>query len=80
MRQFPEVDRADWFPIHEARSRIYKGLSEFLERLIAHLQSTKLKKPPRPNIVWDSNAFYTRKLADVLLYAHRQFPAIVVTG
>lgn len=35
MREFPEVDRANWFPIQEARVRMHKGQIEFLERLIA---------------------------------------------
>ena len=34
-REFPEVDRADWFPLPEARVRIHKGQIEFLERLMA---------------------------------------------
>lgn len=30
---FPELDRAAWFPIAEARERIPKGQAVFLERL-----------------------------------------------
>jgi predicted NUDIX family NTP pyrophosphohydrolase len=33
MREFPEVDRAAWFGIEEARSRINPAQAEFLERL-----------------------------------------------
>lgn len=33
MREFPEVDRAGWFPLHEARRKILKGQAGFLERL-----------------------------------------------
>lgn len=35
-REFPEVDRADWFSVPEARVHIHKGQIEFLERLMAH--------------------------------------------
>jgi predicted NUDIX family NTP pyrophosphohydrolase len=34
MGEFPEVDRAGWFPIEEAREKIIKGQSPFLERLL----------------------------------------------
>lgn len=37
VKEFPEVDRADWFDLNEARGRILKGQVEFLERLMAHL-------------------------------------------
>jgi predicted NUDIX family NTP pyrophosphohydrolase len=31
--EFPEVDRAEWFSIHEAKQRILKGQQPFLDRL-----------------------------------------------
>ena len=34
MGEFPEVDRAGWFPIEEAREKIIKGQAPFLERLL----------------------------------------------
>jgi predicted NUDIX family NTP pyrophosphohydrolase len=34
-QEFPEVDRADWFALPEARKRILKGQIEFLDRLMA---------------------------------------------
>jgi predicted NUDIX family NTP pyrophosphohydrolase len=34
MGEFPEVDRAGWFSIGEAREKIIKGQSPFLERLL----------------------------------------------
>jgi predicted NUDIX family NTP pyrophosphohydrolase len=34
---FPEVDRAAWFSIEEARRKILKGQAPFLERLLALL-------------------------------------------
>jgi predicted NUDIX family NTP pyrophosphohydrolase len=34
MAQFPEVDRAAWFPIEEARHKILKGQQPFLDRLL----------------------------------------------
>ena len=35
MGEFPEVDRAGWFSIEEARDKIIKGQAPFLERLLA---------------------------------------------
>lgn len=35
--EFPEVDRADWFSIAEARERILKGQQPFLDRLAERL-------------------------------------------
>jgi predicted NUDIX family NTP pyrophosphohydrolase len=37
--QFPEVDRAEWFSIEEARKKILKGQQPFLDRLLAVLGS-----------------------------------------
>jgi predicted NUDIX family NTP pyrophosphohydrolase len=33
--EFPEVDRAEWFSIEEARLKILKGQAPFLDRLLA---------------------------------------------
>jgi predicted NUDIX family NTP pyrophosphohydrolase len=33
-QEFPEVDRADWFSLDEARTRILKGQVVFLNRLM----------------------------------------------
>jgi predicted NUDIX family NTP pyrophosphohydrolase len=38
MREFPEVDRAEWFSIDVAREKILKGQAGFLDRLLAKLQ------------------------------------------
>jgi predicted NUDIX family NTP pyrophosphohydrolase len=35
-QSFPEVDRADWFSIADARSKLVKGLLPFLDLLVAH--------------------------------------------
>ena len=37
--EFPEVDRAAWFSIEEARQKILKGQAPFLDRLLALLDS-----------------------------------------
>ena len=37
MAEFPEVDRAGWFSIDEARLKILKGQQPFLDRLLALL-------------------------------------------
>jgi predicted NUDIX family NTP pyrophosphohydrolase len=36
---FPELDRAAWFGIHEAHSKILKGQAVFLDRLLETLAS-----------------------------------------
>ena len=41
MREFPEVDRANWFPLQEAQVRMHRGQAEFLERLMALLRQGK---------------------------------------
>jgi predicted NUDIX family NTP pyrophosphohydrolase len=33
--EFPEIDRAGWFPLHEAAEKINPGQAPFLERLAA---------------------------------------------
>jgi predicted NUDIX family NTP pyrophosphohydrolase len=38
MQQFPEVDRASWFSVEEARDRIVKGQIGFLDRFISRFQ------------------------------------------
>jgi predicted NUDIX family NTP pyrophosphohydrolase len=38
-RQFPEVDRAGWFGLEEARGKILRGQAEFIERLLARVQA-----------------------------------------
>mgnify|MGYP006267354601 FL=1 len=35
MAEFPEVDRAEWYSLPEARLKIIKGQAPFLERLLA---------------------------------------------
>jgi predicted NUDIX family NTP pyrophosphohydrolase len=37
--EFPEVDRAGWFSIAEARHKILKGQAPFLDRLLALVKS-----------------------------------------
>lgn len=39
-QEFPEVDRAAWFSLEDARTRILKGQAGFLDRLIARLESS----------------------------------------
>jgi predicted NUDIX family NTP pyrophosphohydrolase len=35
--EFPEVDRADWFDLEDARRKLLPAQSEFLDRLLKHL-------------------------------------------
>lgn len=37
LQEFPEVDRAAWFSLEEARGRIHRGQVGFLDRLAEHL-------------------------------------------
>ena len=41
VRQFPEVDRASFFPVEEARRKINLAQTVFLDRLIEQLNSRK---------------------------------------
>jgi predicted NUDIX family NTP pyrophosphohydrolase len=36
-KQFPEVDRAEWFSPADARRKILPGQADFIDRLVAHL-------------------------------------------
>jgi predicted NUDIX family NTP pyrophosphohydrolase len=36
-QEFPEIDRADWFTLEEARKRMVKGQIGFLDRLVAQI-------------------------------------------
>lgn len=38
--QYPEVDRAEWFSVEDARKKILKGQEPFLDRLLAVVGST----------------------------------------
>jgi predicted NUDIX family NTP pyrophosphohydrolase len=35
MRSFPEVDRVEWFPVAQARSKLLKGQLALLDQLMA---------------------------------------------
>ena len=37
VREYPEVDRGEWFILSSARQKIYQGQAVFLERLLAYL-------------------------------------------
>ena len=37
MQEFPEIDRAAWFPLPEARAKVVRGQVPFLDRLAALL-------------------------------------------
>ena len=36
-REYPEVDKGQWFDLQEARGKILKGQSEFLDRLVGKI-------------------------------------------
>jgi predicted NUDIX family NTP pyrophosphohydrolase len=37
-REYPEVDRAEWFDLESAREKILPAQAEFLDRLLEHLR------------------------------------------
>jgi predicted NUDIX family NTP pyrophosphohydrolase len=39
-KRFPEVDRAEWFDLAEARRKILRGQVEFIERLLARVRDS----------------------------------------
>lgn len=39
MQEFPEIDRAEWFPVDEARQKLVTGQHVFLDRLEELLES-----------------------------------------
>ena len=41
IREFPEVDRGDWFGVDAAREKITKGQAAFLDRLVEQLTRSK---------------------------------------
>jgi predicted NUDIX family NTP pyrophosphohydrolase len=47
IRKFPEVDRAEWFALAEARRRINPAQVVFLERLRELLKAYELSRSPR---------------------------------
>lgn len=47
-QQFPEVDRAEWFPIAEARKRIIPAQVKFLDQLVSVLGIAKELASPSP--------------------------------
>jgi predicted NUDIX family NTP pyrophosphohydrolase len=40
IQQFPEIDRAAWYPVEEVRSKLVKGQVGFLDRLLDRLPDT----------------------------------------
>lgn len=38
--EFPEVDRAEWFPVEAARSKLNPGQVPFVDRLVENIQAT----------------------------------------
>jgi predicted NUDIX family NTP pyrophosphohydrolase len=40
-REFPEVDRAEWFSVDAARARINPAQAVLLDRLVEHLRETR---------------------------------------
>lgn len=44
IQSFPEIDRADWFSLAEARRKILKGQAQFLSRLALELATPRYAK------------------------------------
>ena len=48
IRELPEIDRAEWLPLAEARRKINRAQAVFLERLGERLEAaTRPERPPR---------------------------------
>jgi predicted NUDIX family NTP pyrophosphohydrolase len=45
VREYPEVDRAEWYDIATAREKLVKGQVPFLDRLLAHLDEIMPSHP-----------------------------------
>jgi predicted NUDIX family NTP pyrophosphohydrolase len=43
MRQFPEIDRAAWFPIDVAHKQIFKGQAALLRQLVEKIEESPEK-------------------------------------
>ncbi len=46
MREFPEVDRIEWFSVAQARAKLLKGQRAFLDVLMAHPALAGLTEGP----------------------------------
>src|SRR3984957_8904865 len=46
VREFPEVDRVDWFPVAQARQKLLKGQRAFLDLFMAHPTAAGLTEGP----------------------------------
>lgn len=44
MREFPEVDRVEWFPVAQARIKLLKGQRALLDQLMADLSVADLRE------------------------------------
>ncbi|MGR8978813.1 MAG: NUDIX domain-containing protein [Gammaproteobacteria bacterium] len=49
IREFPEIDRGQWFAVVEARRRIQKGQEEFIDILLEKLQD-RCSRPNPPSV------------------------------
>ena len=45
-QEFPEIDRAGWFSIEEARGKILQGQAGFLDELVRKLEENRKGSPP----------------------------------
>jgi len=52
IHEYPEVDKAEWFSIEEAKKKILKGQREFIDRLI-NVLNYKPKKEPKQKTLLD---------------------------
>jgi predicted NUDIX family NTP pyrophosphohydrolase len=46
-RRYPEVDRADWFTVEDARRKILKGQVDLIDRLEKMLENSNSSRFPR---------------------------------
>lgn len=51
MQEFPENDRAAWFPLSEAKLKVFKAQQTFLDRLVEHLGLEKIEVPEQQTLL-----------------------------
>jgi predicted NUDIX family NTP pyrophosphohydrolase len=49
MREFPEIDKAEWFDFEKARKKILKGQAGFIDRLLEAVNYEQKKRGRKPS-------------------------------
>jgi len=73
-QSFPELDRASWFGVAEARLKILKGQAVFLDRLLEALVRLTAVSGPRPVACIFHSSFPNPNTKWGILYLGRHLP------